>query len=211
MIKNEISKINLIKINKKENDIKLKEYLKIINAFGHLKTKILFKNDYRILMFGLDYSGKTTILYRLKSGEVVKTMPTIGFNAESLDFKKANLTIWDVGGSDKMRVLWKHYFQNTDGLIYVVHSSDRDRMDESSEELIKLLKEEELKDCPILIFANKQDLNGALSPGEITDKFNMGQIRSRKWLVSGASGKTGQGLKEGLSWLTENLIDRKNV
>ena len=210
-IKKEMSNMNLIKINKKENNIKLNEYLKIIKAFGHLESKILFKKDYKILLLGLDDSGKTTILYQLKSGETVKTIPTIGFNVETLDYEEANLTIWDVGGSDKMRVLWKHYFQNTDGLIYVVHSSDRDRMDESSEELKNILAEEELKGCPILIFANKQDLNGALAPGEITDKFNMGQIRSRKWLVSGASGKTGQGLKEGLSWLTENLIDRKNV
>ena len=147
------------------------------------------------------------MLYRLKSGETVRTNPTIGYNVESLDFKKANLTIWDVGGSDKLRILWKHYFQNTDGLIYVIDSTDIDRIDESSEELIKLLKEEELKDCPILIFANKQDLNGALSPKEISDKFEMGNYFGRKWLLQGASSTTGQGLKEGLDWLIENLIN----
>ena len=117
----------------------------------------------------------------------------------------------DVGGADKLRVLWKHYFQNTDGLIYVIDSTDIDRIDESSEELIKLLKEEELKDCPILIFANKQDLNDALSPGEITNQFEMGKYFGRKWLIQGASGKTGQGLKEGLDWLIEYLIKGKMV
>ena len=206
--KKEKSNINFIKINKKENDIKLNEYLKIINAFGHLENKIL-KNDYRILLLGLDYSGKTTILYRLKSGEAFKTIPTVGFNVESFDYKNANLTIWDVGGADKLRVLWKHYFQNTDGFIYVVDLADRDRIDESYEELIKLLKEKELKDCPILIFANKQDLNGALSPGDIYNKFEMEQYIGRKWLIQGASGKTGQGLKEGLDWLIKNLIKGK--
>lgn len=197
-IKKEMSKINLTKINKKENDIKLNEYLKIIKAFGHLETKFLYKKGYRILLLGLDGSGKTTILYQLKLGETVKTIPTIGFKVETIDYKENNLTICDVGGADKMRILWKLYFQNTDGLIYVVDSKDRDRIDESIEELKKILTVEELKDCPILLFANKQDINGALTPGEITDKFNIGKNFGREWLVQGASGKIGLGLKEGL-------------
>ena len=162
-------------------------------------------------MLGLNNSGKTTILYQLKLGETVKTIPTVGFNVETLDYKGANLTFWDVGGNDKIRSLWKYYFKNTDGLIYVVDSNDRNRINESSEELTKLLKEEELKDCPILIFANKQDLNGALTPGNITDKLNMGKYFNRKWIVFGASGETGQGPKKGLDWLADILINRKKV
>ena len=204
--------MNIIKINKKENEIKLNEYLKVIKAFGHLKIDEIqaWKIDYRILMLGLDDSGKTTILYQLKKGETVKTIPTIGFNVETLDYKEDNLTIWDCGGADKIRILWKHYFQNTDGLIFVVDSNDRDRMDESAKELEKLLKEEQLKDCPFLIYANKQDLNGALALGEVTKYLNIGYLgRYIKWIVQGCSGITGQGLKEGIDWLTEIIIKRK--
>ena len=107
--------------------------------FSKLWTKLLGKRDVRILMVGLDAAGKTTILYQLKMGETVKTIPTIGFNVETLDYKGLNFTVWDVGGQDKIRVLWKHYYQNTDGLIFVVDSNDYDRMDDAKETLKKYL------------------------------------------------------------------------
>ena len=150
--------------------------------FSKLWTKLLGKKDVRILMVGLDAAGKTTILYQLKMGETVKTIPTIGFNVETLDYKGLNFTVWDVGGQDKIRVLWKHYYQNTDGLIFVVDSNDRDRIEDASEELKKMLAEEELKDCAVLVMANKQDLNGALAPGEVTEKLGMGNLKEEHGL-----------------------------
>jgi len=177
--------------------------------FSKLWTKLLGKKDVRILMVGLDAAGKTTILYQLKMGETVKTIPTIGFNVETLDYKGLNFTVWDVGGQDKIRVLWKHYYQNTDGLIFVVDSNDRDRIEDAAEELKKMLAEEELKDCAVLVMANKQDLNGALAPGDVTDKLGMGHLKGRTWLVQGTSATTGQGLKEGLDWMASVLLKKK--
>ena len=78
---------------------------------------------------GLDAAGKTTILYKLKLGEIVTTIPTIGFNVETVEYKNISFTVWDVGGQDKIRPLWRHYFQNTQGLIFVVDSNDRERID----------------------------------------------------------------------------------
>ena len=167
------------------------------------------KKDVRILMVGLDAAGKTTILYQLKMGETVKTIPTIGFNVETLDYKGLNFTVWDVGGQDKIRVLWKHYYQNTDGLIFVVDSNDQDRIEDAAEELKKMLAEEELKDCAVLVMANKQDLNGALAPGEVTKRLGMGDLKGRTWLVQGTSATTGQGLKEGLDWMASVLLKKK--
>ena len=160
--------------------------------------------EVRILMVGLDNAGKTTILYQLKMGETVKTIPTIGFNVETLDYQGINITVWDVGGQDKIRILWKHYYHHTDGIIFVVDSNDRDRLEDAAEELKKMINEEELIFCPILVWANKQDLNGALPPGEITEVLNMGQYSKRLWLVQGSSATTGFGLKEGLDWIKEN-------
>ena len=145
--------------------------------FSKIWSALLRKKDVRILMVGLDAAGKTTILYQLKMGETVKTIPTIGFNVETLDYKGLNFTVWDVGGQDKIRVLWKHYYQNTDGLIFVVDSNDRDRIEDAAEELKKMLAEEELKDCAVLVMANKQDLNGALPPGEVTEKWEWDNLR----------------------------------
>ena len=177
--------------------------------FSKLWTKLLGKKNVRILMVGLDAAGKTTVLYQLKMGETVKTIPTIGFNVETLDYKGLNFTVWDVGGQDKIRQLWKHYYQNTDGLIFVVDSNDRERMAKAANELKKMLVEEELKDCCVLVMANKQDLNGALSPTEVTKELEMGEIKGRSWLVQGTSASTGQGLKEGLDWLASVLLKKK--
>ena len=137
----------------------------------------------RILMVGLDAAGKTTILYKLKLGEVVTTIPTIGFNVETVEYKNISFTVWDVGGQDKIRPLWRHYYQNTQGLIFVVDSNDRDRVDAAHEELHKMLNEDELREAIVLVFANKQDLPNAMSAAEITDKLGLNSLRGRDWCV----------------------------
>ena len=85
-----------------------------------------------ILMLGLDAAGKTTILYKMKYNETVNTIPTIGFNVETVKFKNVEFKCWDIGGQDKLRKLWCHYFDNQQGLIFVVDSNDRDRIDEAA-------------------------------------------------------------------------------
>ncbi|CAJ1402862.1 unnamed protein product [Effrenium voratum] len=117
--------------------------------------------EMRILMLGLDGAGKTTSLYQLKLGDVIKTVPTIGFNVEVVQYKNVKFQVWDVGGQDKIRKLWQHYLHGTDGLIYVVDSLDRDRIQDAKEELEKILAEKEMKDAALLVLANKQDLPNA--------------------------------------------------
>mmetsp|Transcript_12821 Transcript_12821/g.18653 ORF Transcript_12821/g.18653 Transcript_12821/m.18653 type:complete len:122 (+) Transcript_12821:48-413(+) len=89
-------------------------------AFTKLWQRMIGKQEMRILMVGLDAAGKTTILYKLKLGEVVTTIPTIGFNVETVEYKNISFTVWDVGGQDKIRPLWRHYYTGTNGLIFVV-------------------------------------------------------------------------------------------
>lgn len=129
---------------------------------------------------GLDAAGKTTILYKLKLGEVVTTIPTIGFNVEAVEYKNISFTVWDVGGQDKIRPLWRHYFQNTQGLIFVVDSNDRERIAEAGEELGKMMSEDDLKDAAVLVFANKQDLPNAMTSTEVTDKLGLHNCRNRQ-------------------------------
>lgn len=160
----------------------------------------------RILMVGLDAAGKTTILYKLKLGEVVTTIPTIGFNVETVEFKNINFTVWDVGGQDKIRPLWRHYFQNTQGLIFVIDSNDRERMSEASDELQKMLAEDELKDAILLVFANKQDLPNAMSASQIRDSLTLETLNSRKWYIQSTCATQGTGLYEGLDWLSQELV-----
>ena len=167
------------------------------------------KKEVKILMLGLDNAGKTTILYQLKMGETVKTIPTNGLNIETIEYKKVLFTIWDVGGQDKIKVTWKHYYQNTDGLIFVVDSNDQNRINDAAGELKKLLAEEKLKNCPVLVLANKQDLNGALVPGEVTKRLGLEVLNGRTWLVQGTSATTGQGLKKGLDWMVSTFLKKK--
>ena len=152
-------------------------------SFSKLFARLFGKKDMRILMVGLDAAGKTTILYKLKLGEIVTTIPTIGFNVETVEYKNINFTVWDVGGQDKIRPLWRHYFQNTQGLIFVVDSNDRERINEANEELQKMLNEDELRDAVLLVFCNKQDLPNAMSVAEVTDKLGLHSLRNRKWYI----------------------------
>ena len=156
-------------------------------------------------MVGLDAAGKTTILYKLKLGEIVTTIPTIGFNVETVQYKNISFTVWDVGGQDKIRPLWRHYFQNTQGLIFVVDSNDRERISEANEELQKMMREEELRDAVLLVFANKQDLPNAMSVSEVTDKLGLHGVTNRKWFIQSTCATTGDGLYEGLDWLSNTL------
>ena len=166
----------------------------------------LFGNkQVRILMVGLDAAGKTTILYKLKLGEIVTTIPTIGFNVETVEYKNISFTVWDVGGQDKIRPLWRHYFQNTQGLIFVVDSADRERVSEAAEELQKMLGEDELRDAILLVFANKQDLPNAMAASELTDKLGLNSLRGKRWYIQSTCATQGQGLYEGLDWMSNEI------
>uniref|UniRef100_A0A7N5JA93 ADP ribosylation factor 4 n=1 Tax=Ailuropoda melanoleuca TaxID=9646 RepID=A0A7N5JA93_AILME len=125
-----------------------------------------------------------------------------------VEYKNICFTVWDVGGQDKIRPLWRHYFQNTQGLIFVVDSNDRERIQEAAEELQKMLQEDELRDAVLLIFANKQDLPNAMAISEMTDKLGLQSLRNRTWYVQATCATQGTGLYEGLDWLSNELSKR---
>jgi len=179
----------------------------------------------RILMVGLDAAGKTTVLYKLNRGEeeVVTTIPTIGFNVETLTCKNWEFTVWDVGGKDKIRPLWRHYFVNMNCLVYVVDGFDWDRLDHPEYgsckiELDRLLREDDMRYLPLLVLVNKQDLvgtvgwsgKGVLTAEQCYSRLGLDQLRPpRPVRVQACSALTGDGLDEGLAWLSEALQNPK--
>jgi len=171
---------------------------------GKIVSKVFGNKEMRILMLGLDAAGKTTILYKLKLGQSVNTIPTVGFNVETVTYKNVKFNVWDVGGQDKIRPLWRHYYTGTQGLIFVVDCADRDRIDEARQELHRIINDREMREAIILIFANKQDLPEAMKPHEIQEKLGLTRLRDRNWYVQPACATTGDGLYEGLTWLTSN-------
>merc|ERR1712187_11157 len=178
-------------------------------GFSAIWQRMISKHETRILMVGLDAAGKTTVLYRLKLGEVVTTIPTIGFNVETVEYRNLSFNVWDVGGQDKIRRLWRHYYTGTNGIIYVVDSNDRDRTEDAKEELTKMLNEDEMREAVLLVFANKQDLPNAMTAAEVTEKLGLHNMRNRQWFIQSACATTGDGLYEGLDWLSRTLSGKK--
>ncbi|KAH6904873.1 ADP-ribosylation factor 1 [Coprinopsis sp. MPI-PUGE-AT-0042] len=175
------------------------------HTFSNLFDKMWGKKDIRLLMLGLDNAGKTTIIEKLKIGEVVTTTPTTGFNVETVQYKNIQFTMWDLEGHGKFQPLWKHYFQSGMGVIFVVDSNDLDRLDVAREELHRIINYEELRDAPLLIFLNKQDLPNALGAGELCDKLGLLSLQKRDWLPQALCTISEDGLEEGLLWMSETL------
>eukprot|EP00747_Dinoflagellata_sp_TGD_P060498 gnl/TRDRNA2_/TRDRNA2_152051_c0_seq1.p1 gnl/TRDRNA2_/TRDRNA2_152051_c0~~gnl/TRDRNA2_/TRDRNA2_152051_c0_seq1.p1 ORF type:complete len:181 (-),score=49.31 gnl/TRDRNA2_/TRDRNA2_152051_c0_seq1:377-919(-) len=172
-------------------------------SFSSIWSRFAGLQEAKLMMVGLDAAGKTTILYKLKLGEVVTTIPTVGFNVEQVEYKNIRMTVWDIGGQDKIRKLWRYYYTGVQGVIFVVDSSDIDRMEDAREELHKVANAEELRDASVLVYANKQDLPGALSASELVDKLALRDLRSARWFLQSACAVSGDGIYEGLDWLSK--------
>ncbi|CAN8260585.1 unnamed protein product [Cochlearia groenlandica] len=178
-------------------------------TFRKLFDTFFGNQEMRVVMLGLDAAGKTTILYKLHIGEVLSTVPTIGFNVEKVQYKNVVFTVWDVGGQEKLRPLWRHYFQNTDGLIYVVDSLDRERIRKAKQEFQVIINDPFMLNSIILVFANKQDMRGAMSPREVCEGLGLLDLKNRKWHIQGTCALKGDGLYEGLDWLSSMLKEVK--
>ncbi|KAM6989856.1 ADP-ribosylation factor-like protein 14 [Tautogolabrus adspersus] len=155
----------------------------------------------QIPFLGLDNAGKSTLLYKLKHNACVSTVPTIGFNVEMFEARKnrrnISVTVWDVGGQGKMREHWKSFHQDAAAVVFVVDSSDRARLEEARRELEITLRSEQLRGRPLILIANKQDVNGAMSVTEIKGTFHLRRICSdRDWFVQPCSASTGFGVEE---------------
>ncbi|KAE9553833.1 hypothetical protein FO519_002963 [Halicephalobus sp. NKZ332] len=173
--------------------------------FSSLYSYFFGKEKVKIIMIGLDVSGMTTILYKFKLDKVMPTVPTMGFNVEEFNHKNVSFVAWDVGMRNSTRLYWKYYFKYAQGLIYVVDSNDRERIDEARQVLAEALKEEELHNTVLLVFANKQDLPDAMSTSELTEKLGLRDIKDRLWHIQPSSGISGEGLHEGLDWIVSHL------
>jgi len=160
----------------------------------------------RILMLGLDGAGKTTILFALKLGEKVETVPTVGFNIEEVTVAGMTLTIWDCGGQEKLRHAWRYYYQGTQAVIFVIDCSDRDRIPEAKKELQRLVAEELLQDISLLILANKQDLPHAMNKEELTEALRLKTLREGlNWHIEETVAVDKKGVYEGVKWLAAQL------
>lgn len=175
------------------------------------------EHELRLLVLGLDNAGKTTIVKRLKGADVHSVSPTLGFDISTMQFNDYTLNIWDVGGQQTIRAYWRNYFEQTDGIIWVVDSADAGRLAVCRAELEKLLQEERLAGASLLIFANKQDLPDALSLEKIADALGLYEVigKDRHWKIAACSAmaEVGEGGEEdpfvtGVDWLVADVGSR---
>uniref|UniRef100_A0A2K6EP40 ARF like GTPase 1 n=1 Tax=Propithecus coquereli TaxID=379532 RepID=A0A2K6EP40_PROCO len=130
--------------------------------FSSIFSSLFGTREMRILILGLDGAGKTTILYRLQVGEVVTTIPTIGFNVETVTYKNLKFQVWDLGGQTSI--------------------------------------EEELRKAILVVFANKQDMEQAMTPSEMANSLGLPALKDRKWQIFKTSATKGTGLDEAMEW-----------
>ncbi|XP_068193880.1 ADP-ribosylation factor-like protein 4D [Antennarius striatus] len=172
-----------------------------------------------VVVIGLDSAGKTSLLYRLKLQEFVEAIPTKGFNMERIKVNIGNskttittFQVWDVGGQEKLRPLWKSYTRRTDGLVFVVDAAEVERMEEAKVELHRITRLAENQGVPVLVLANKQDRDGAMPATEVEKVLALHELNSSTLHhTEGCSALDGQGLQPGLEKLYEMILKRKKV
>lgn len=111
------------------------------------------------------------------------------------------MPVQDLGGQTSIRPYWRCYYANTAAVIFVVDSTDIERLQTASDELSAMLNEEELKDAALLVFANKQDQPGAKGAAEISEALRLSELRDRNWTIMACSAVDGSGVSEGMDWL----------
>ncbi|XP_073131106.1 ADP-ribosylation factor [Henckelia pumila] len=178
-------------------------------AFGKFYDNLFGESQIRIVMHGLACGGKTTVLYKLHTGVAPPDIPTVGFNVEEVRYRDITFTIWDMGGADRTRSIWRHFFINTVALIYVVDSADRERIGWAKERFQAIISHPYMVNAVILVFANKQDIEGAMTPTEVCEGLGLYEVKDRKWHIQATCAVKGEGLNEGLAWLACKLQDNK--
>ena len=180
-----------------------------------------------IVILGLDSAGKSTFLYQLKFHQYISTTPTIGFNYEKIRFAPSSdgdsrnvsesvaaaqgvtFDIWDVGGQDKVRPLWRSYSRSTDGIFFVVDSCDIERLEEAKVELLRTARVQETVGVPIVVLANKQDLPNSLSPANIQKLLGLQELSGHQCSIQAACAVTGEGLDEAIGQMHEMILKRR--
>nr|XP_060636766.1 putative ADP-ribosylation factor-like protein 5C [Anolis sagrei ordinatus] len=175
-------------------------FAKLLSVFG--------SREHKVIIIGLDNAGKTTILYQFLMNEVVHTSPTIGSNVEEIVLRKTHFLMWDIGGQETLRSTWNTYYSNTEFVILVIDSTDRERLTVTKEELYKMLAHEDLRNAAVLIFANKQDIKNSMSTSEISKFLTLSSIKDHPWHIQGCCALTGEGLPAGLEWMVSRVASK---
>ncbi|KAH3697984.1 ADP-ribosylation factor-related protein 1-like [Dreissena polymorpha] len=187
--------------------------------FSGLWKYMFQKDEYNVLILGLDNAGKTTYLEQTKMKftknyqgmSLNKITTTVGLNIGTITIGGVKLKFWDLGGQEELQSLWDKYYAESHAVIYVVDSSDKERIDESKDAFDKMIVNDSLKDVPLLLLANKQDLPEVVTVGTIKSVFygSSDLIGQRDCRVNGVSALKGDGINDGIEWIVD-CVKRNN-
>ena len=173
-----------------------------------LRKLKLKEKEMRILFLGLDNAGKSSVIKSFMGESIQELSPTLGFEIRTFEIEGYRLSCWDVGGQTTIRAYWRNYFEATDGVVWVVDSTDKERMVLCKKELDALLQQERLANASLLILANKQDIPGAMTSQEILEILDLNRIQRRHWSIVPCSAATRSGIEKGFLWIIHDIASR---
>ena len=178
---------------------------------SNIYSKLFASKKARVVMLGLDCAGKTSLMIRLKLGQheigPINTVPTIGFNVEQVKLGGVRFELFDIGGGDKIREIWYHYYRDASAVVFILDSTDQNRLPDIAALIKKNLQYPEMKTMTVMILCNKQDLPEALPKETIEERAQlrtaMGELN--KYAIFQVSALTGAGLTDAFQWLAKSI------
>ncbi|KAI8915148.1 hypothetical protein PhCBS80983_g04596 [Powellomyces hirtus] len=176
------------------------------------------KEEFYVIILGLDNAGKTTLLEKIKSTfsgiaglPPEKIAPTVGLNVGKVDVQSTRLNFWDLGGQKELHSIWEKYYSECHAILFVVDATDSERIEEVKVTFESVMTNDTVEGVPVLMLANKQDVSGALSVHEIKEIFNpiALQLGARDSKVLPVSALKGDGVRDAVDWLYLRLQRNK--
>ncbi|XP_047335168.1 ADP-ribosylation factor-related protein 1-like [Impatiens glandulifera] len=190
----------------------------MFSLFYGLWKYVFSKTEFHVLILGIDKTGKTTLLEKLKSqysnAEGLppdRIVPTVGLNIGRLEVSNAKLVFWDLGGQLGLRSIWEKYYEEAHAVIFVVDAACPSRFQDSKSAMEKVIRHEDLQGAPLLILANKQDLSEALTSEELGRYLDLKKLDERAYMFKDVSSYNGTGIKESMDWLVEVMEKSKRT
>jgi len=173
---------------------------------------VFTKDEFRVLILGVDKAGKTTLLEKLKSIYLKggglppdRVVPTVGLNIGRIEDANAKLVFWDLGGQVGLRAIWEKYYEEAHAIMYVIDAATASSFEDAKSALDKVIRHEHLRGAPLLIVANKQDLPGVINDEELALFLNLKELDERPYMFQAVSAYDGRGIKSGIDWLVEQM------
>ncbi|XP_010880344.2 ADP-ribosylation factor-like 8Bb [Esox lucius] len=185
--------------------------LALINRLLDWFRSLFWKEEMELTLVGLQYSGKTTFVNVIASGQFSEDMiPTVGFNMRKVTKGNVTIKIWDIGGQPRFRSMWERYCRGVNAIVYMVDAADREKVEASRNELHNLLDKPQLQGIPVLVLGNKRDLQCALDEKQLIEKLNLSAIQDREICCYSVSCKEKDNIDITLQWLIEHRKSRRS-